>query len=165
MARTSSLALSIVAAIALAGGTAGAGASTTSTSAQAPLPDLAVTGVVAGGEETVEFFHPVVFVFTLRNNGPKPTASSADMFIAEVHNGTVTDQLCISPERRSFGPDSPYCEFGPLGVHQTARMTLIVQSLADVTNASLDVRVCSSDESGIPEPVSANDCTTLSVRY
>jgi len=169
MVTTSSVALSIVSAIALAGittsGTAEAGSSTTSTSAHAILADLAVTGEVAGGEETLGSSHPVAFVFTLKNNGPKPVDSSADMFIAEVRNGTVTDQLCISPDRRGFEADSPYCEFGPLGVHQAARMTLILQPLADVTNVSLDVRVCSSNEGGIDDPVSTNDCTTLGVRY
>ena len=169
MVRTSSVALSIVTAIALAGvttsGTAQAGSSTTSTSAHSPLADLAVTGEVAGGEETVESFHPVVFVFTLTNNGPKPVDSSVDMFIAEVQNGTVTDQLCIFPDRRSFNADTPFCEFGPLGVRQAARMTLIVQPLADVTDVRLNVRVCSSNESGIRDPVSTNDCTTLGVRY
>jgi hypothetical protein len=169
MRRSSSVALFVVAAVALGGvtssGTAQAGSSAGPTSAPSPIANLAVTGEVAGGEQTVESFHPVVFVFTLKNKGPNAIDSSADMSYTEVLNGTVTDQLCIFPDRRSFNADSPFCEFGPLGVGQVARMTLIVQPLSDVTNVLLSVRVCSSNESGIPDPVGANDCATLGVRY
>ena len=169
MRRSTSVALSIVTAIALAGvttgGTAQAGSSALSTSAHSPNADLTVTGVVAGGEETVESNHPVVFVFTLKNKGPSAVDSSADMFIAEVQNGTVTDQLCIGPNHRGVDADTPSCEFGPLGVRQAARMTLIVRPLSDVTDVLLNVRVCSSNESDVPDPVGGNDCATLGVRY
>jgi hypothetical protein len=169
MRRSSSVGLSILTVIALAGvtnsGTAHAGSSPTVTSTHSPIADLTVTGEVAGGEQTVESFHPVVFVFTLKNKGPNTVDSSADMSYTEIQNGTVTDQLCIFPDRRSFNADTPSCEYGPLGVGQVARMTLIVQPLSGVTDVSLTVRVCSSNESGIPDPVSTNDCTTLGVRY
>jgi hypothetical protein len=168
MRRSSTVALSIFTAIAIAGvttgGTAQAGSSSTLTSAQSPSLDLAVTGEVAGGEQSVESFHPVVFVFALQNK--KGTVdSSADMSYTDVQNGTVTDQLCIFPDRRSFNADTPFCEFGQLTKGQVARMTLIVQPLSNVTGVELRVRVCSSNESGIPDPNPANDCTTLAVRY
>ena len=169
MTRTSSVALSIVSAIALVGitssGTAEAGPSATSISALPPRADLAVTGEVAGGEETVASSDPVVFVFTLTNNGPKAVDSSADMFIADVQNGSVSNQLCVNPAGGAFGPDSPFCEFGPLAVRQAARMTLIVQPRSDLTGVQLSVRVCSSVESAIRDPDSENDCTTLGVGF
>lgn len=169
MTRTSSVALSIVSAIALvaitSSGAAQAGPPATSTSALPPRADLAVAGEVAGGEETVASSDPVVFVFTLTNNGPKPVDSSADMFIADVENGTVSNQLCVNPARGAFGPDSPFCEFGPLAAHQSARMTLIVQPRSDLTGVQLSVRVCSSNEGGSRDPDSRNDCTTLGVRF
>ena len=76
----------------------------------------------------------------------------------------MADQLCMFPDRRSFNADTPFCEFGPLGVRQSARMTLIVHPITDVTDVRLNVRVCSSNESGIPNPVSTNDRTTIGVR-
>jgi hypothetical protein len=169
MRRSSSVALSVLTAIALAGvtnsGTARAGSSPLATATHSPIADLAVTGEVAGGEQSVESFHPVVFVFTLKNKGPNTVDSSADMGYTQVLNGTVTDQLCVFPDGRSFNADSPACEYGSLGTGQLARMVLILQPLSNVTNVSLTVRVCSSNESGIPDPVSGNDCTTLGVRY
>jgi hypothetical protein len=168
MVRTSSVALSILAVIALAGvtsSTAHAGSSSTLSSAHSPAADLAVTGQVAGGEEAIGSLHPVVFVFTLANNGPKRVDSSADMTIAEVQNGTVTDQLCIFPNRQAVDADTPACEYGPLEPRQAAQMTLIVQPRAELTDVRLTVRVCSSNESGIRDPVSTNDCTTLGVHY
>jgi hypothetical protein len=169
MRRSSSIALSVVTAVALAcvttSGTAHAGSPATPTSAPAPHVDLAVTGEVAGGEQTLGSHHPVVFVFTLRNKGPNVLNTSADMFYTEPMNGTLTDGLCINPDRGGFEADSPFCEFGPLRVGQVARMTLIVEPLSDVTNVLLSVRVCSSNEGDVPDPVSANDCVTLGVRY
>jgi hypothetical protein len=171
MRRSPSVALSIFSVIVMAGVTtsgavqAAPSPTTTPTSALAPSSDLEATGFVAGGERTVESSHPVVFVFTLKNKGPDAIDSSADLSYAEVQNGTVTDQLCIFPDRRSFNADSPFCEFGQLKVGQVARMTLIVQPFNNVTGVRLSVRVCSSNESGIPDPVSANDCRTLGVRY
>jgi hypothetical protein len=141
------------------GGTLGGSAAAAPQSA-----DLSVSGFVAGSERTVESSHPVVFVFSLRNRGPSTVDSSADLSYTAVTNGTVTDQLCVFPGGASFNADSPSCEYGQLGTGQVARMTLIVQPRTDVTNVRLSVRVCSSNESEIPDPVSANDCITRSVR-
>jgi hypothetical protein len=124
--------------------------------------DLAISGFVAGGELNVETFHPVVFVFKLTNNGPRAITSSADQSYTSVQNGSVTDQLCVFPNGNSFNADSPFCEYGALKVNQSAQMTLIVQPDAAATG-SVSVRVCSSNESDVPDPVSRNDCLTQSV--
>jgi hypothetical protein len=171
MRRSSSVAFSVFTVIAMAAVTtsgavqAAPSASPTPMSALSPSADLAVTGFVAGGERTVESSHPVVFVFTVKNKGPNAVTSSADMAYTRVRNGTVTDQLCILPGGHGFNADSPFCEPGPLRVGQVARMTLIVQPDSNVTGVRLTVRVCSSNESEIPDPVPANDCLTLGVRY
>jgi hypothetical protein len=131
--------------------------------AQSPSADLAVSGFVAGGEQTVASYHPVVFVFSVKNRGPAALNSSADLTYVSVRNGRVVDQLCISRNRVSFDPDSPSCEFGPLASGQKTRMTLIVQPGTDVSGVTVSVRVCASNEGGIPDPVSANNCETRRV--
>jgi hypothetical protein len=168
MRRSPSVALSLLTVLALAvlaaGGTAQAGPSAAPTSERILSADLAVTGFVAGGETTVESSHPVVFVFTIKNNGPSVVDSSADLHYTVVRHGTVTDQLCILPSHHGFNADSPFCEPGQLKVGQRARMTLIVQPESGITGVRVSVRVCSSNESDIPDPVSGNNCLTLGVR-
>ena len=133
-------------------------------SAASPGADLAVSGFVAGGEQNVATFHPVVFVFKLTNNGPRAITSSGDQSYTSVSNGTVTDQLCVFPSGDSFNADSPFCEYGTLNVHQSAQMTLIVQPDSTAPSGSkLSVRVCSSNESDVPDPVSQNNCLTKGV--
>jgi Domain of unknown function DUF11 len=149
----------------LLGGGVAAGTLVSSATAAAPSADLRVTGSVAGSERNVESSHPVVFVFSLKNNGPSTVDSSADMGYTSVRNGTVTDQLCVFPNGNSFNADSPFCEFGLLRSGQVAHMTLIVQPRSGVTGVKLSARVCSSNESDIPDPVSSNNCTTKSVLY
>jgi hypothetical protein len=125
--------------------------------------DLAVRGYVAGGERTVEISHPVVFVFTLKNKGPRAITSSADQAYTAVSNGTVVDQLCVFPGGNSFNADSPFCEYGTLPVGQSGQMTLVVQPDPGAHGSELSVRVCSSNESGVPDPVSGNNCVTKRV--
>jgi hypothetical protein len=156
------VASTVVALVGVAAGgalNASGAASTASRSA-----DLAVSGTVAGGEHSVESFHRVVFVFTIRNKGPGTVDSSADLGYTSVRNGSVSDQLCILPDGNSINPDSPQCEYGTLAPGQAARMALIVQPRTDMSGVPVTVRVCSSNESGIPDPVAANNCATRTVR-
>jgi hypothetical protein len=123
--------------------------------------DVRVTGFVAGGERSVESSHPVVFVFRETNHGPGAGPDSVDLSIVSSSGGTVTDQLCVFPNGDGFDPDSPSCEPGPLRVHQSSIMTVIVQPNSGST---VRIRVCTSNEGGLPDPNSSNDCRTLRVQ-
>lgn len=126
-----------------------------------PSEDLAIKGHVAGGERTLESSHLVVFVFKETNNGPTAGSSSADMDIKYLVGGTIVDQLCIQPDRKGFDPDSPGCEPGPLKVHQSAKMTVVVQPDPAST---VSIKVCTYYEGDLPDPRSFNNCRTRSVR-
>jgi hypothetical protein len=129
--------------------------------ASAPSSDVGVTGFVAGSERSLEASHPVVFVFKETNHGPDAGQDSVDMTIVSTSGGTVTDQLCVFPDRASFNPDSPSCEPGALGVHQSSTMTVIVQPNSSST---VRIRVCTSNEGGLPDPNPSNNCATLKVQ-
>lgn len=164
MRRPSRTVLSVTTGLALL--TVAAGTATAmSAAAQPRSADLAVSGSVAGGERTVESSHLVAFVFSVKNEGPAVVDSSADLSYVSVRNGRVVDQLCVFPSRASFNADSPFCEFGTLRPGQNARMTLLVRPRSDVSGVTLSVRVCSSNESDIPDPVAANNCVTQQVDF
>jgi hypothetical protein len=160
MRRTSAIAVASAAVVLLAGAVGGA-ASASGTSRTA---DLAAGGYVAGGERSVESFNSVVFVFSLTNNGPSTVDSSADLYYASVRNGRVSEQLCIEPGGGTISPDPSYCEYGTLAPGRTAHMTLIVKPRTGVVSGDrVTVKVCSTNESEIPDPVASNDCTSRSV--
>lgn len=123
--------------------------------------DLAVTGSVAGGETSTESFHLVVFVFTLKNEGPATTDGSADLIVTDVQGGTLLDTMCVLPNGFGINPDSPACETGPLQSHQSVHDTYVVQPSGSV--APVSMTACASNEGSNPDPVSSNNCKTLSV--
>ena len=132
-------------------------------SAAAPTTDLAVTGSIAGGERVVASSHLVVFTFDLKNKGPNRVTSSADLTYSKLHNGFVVDQLCVMANGNGFDPDSPTCEPGALAAGRSTHMTLIVKPTAGAPNRTLSVQVCGSTEGSETDPVTSNNCTTLSV--
>ena len=133
-------------------------------SAAAPTTDLAVTGSVEGGLRiTGETSHLLAFTFDLKNKGPNGVTSSADMTYSKVHNGFVVDQLCVTSDGVGFNADSPTCEPGALAAGKSTHMTLILKPTAGALNRTLSVRVCASTEDSEVDPVSANNCKTLSV--
>ncbi len=123
--------------------------------------DLAVTGLVAGGETSTENFHLIVFVFTLTNKGPLTTDGSADLTLTDVQGGTIVDVMCVLPNGFGINPDFPSCETGPLGAKQSVQDTYVVQPSGPGTPVS--VRACAGNEGSVPDPVSSNDCKTLAV--
>src|SRR6478609_356826 len=113
--------------------------------------DLAVTGLVAGGETSTESFHLVVFVFTMTNNGPLATDGSADVVLTGVQGGTLVDAMCVLPNGFGINADSPACETGALSKKQRVQDTFVVQPSATATSVSL--RACSINEGRVADPV------------
>jgi hypothetical protein len=129
--------------------------------ANAKGADLAVTGLVAGGETSTESSHLIVFVFTLTNKGPTATDASADLTLTDVQGGTLVDNMCVLPSGFGINPDSPSCETGPLQPRQSVQDTYIVQPSG--TSTSVSLRTCASNEGSVPDPVASNNCKTLHV--
>jgi hypothetical protein len=129
--------------------------------AKAQGADLAVTGLVAGGETSTESSHLIVFVFTLTNKGPAATDGSADLTLTDVQGGTLVDTMCVLPNGFGINPDSPTCETGPLQPRHSVQDTYVVQPSG--TSTSVSLRTCASNEGSVPDPVAANNCKTLHV--
>jgi hypothetical protein len=123
--------------------------------------DLAVSGVVAGGETSTESSHFIVFDFTLTNKGPTATDGSADLTLTDVQGGTVADIMCVLPNGFGINADTPSCETGPLRSKQSVQDVYVVQPSGPSTTVS--VRACASNEGSVPDPVASNNCKTLSV--
>ncbi|MDX6310268.1 MAG: hypothetical protein QOI06_3314 [Nocardioidaceae bacterium] len=152
--KTAAIVFTLVGVGATMAGNGASGASATSS-------DVGVTGFVAGGEHSLESSHPVVFVFKETNHGPGAGPDSVDMTIVSSSGGSVTDQLCVTSDGAGFNADSPSCEPGSLSVHQSSTMTVIV---APNPSSTVRIRVCTSNEGGLPDPNPSNDCKTLKVQ-
>jgi len=69
--------------------------------------------------------------------------------------------MCVLPNGFGINPDTPSCETGPLKPQQSVHDTYIVQPSG--TSTSVSVRTCASNEGSVPDPVTSNNCKTLSV--
>jgi hypothetical protein len=123
--------------------------------------DLAVTGLVAGGETSTDSGHFIVFVFTLTNKGPAATDGSADLTFTDVQGGSLVDIMCVLPNGVGIYADTPSCETGPLQTKQSVQDTFVLQPSG--TSTSVSLRVCASNEGSVADPVASNNCKTLSV--
>ena len=147
-------ALALISASVLGGGTATSAATTTI--------DLATSGSVVPTIRSAEVGQELAFLFTTTN---KSTTASADLSVTfAVKNGSVrgSDYICnLISNHFAISPDTPSCEPGPLGPAKTTRNAILVTAVATGT---MTVRACSTALNGYPDPVSSNNCKTLSVR-
>jgi uncharacterized repeat protein (TIGR01451 family) len=128
--------------------------------------DLSMTGSVVAGVTSAQSGsgQEVAFTFALKNHS---TTSSANVsFTFTITNGTAPDAGdYICPLVRShvdIYPDTPSCEPGTLGAGGTAQAAILATPSAAGT---MTVRACATDLSATaPDPVSSNNCKTLSVR-
>jgi hypothetical protein len=127
--------------------------------------DLAVTGSVVGGITKVAGHeHGLVFSYTLTNKGPNASGGSADLVLS-VTGGSFTDIACIPPTHTPINPDGTFCEDGPLSSGQSSKDVAIVAPTA-ASGGKVTMRACAMNEAGADatDPVSTNNCKTLSVR-
>lgn len=124
--------------------------------------DLGITGsTVAGytqGDPNTEL--PVVFTMT---NHSSSTSVSVDFYFTVV-NATAdgSDYTCpLISNHHLINPDTPACEPGFLGHGKGTSAAILVTPTIDT--GSVTVKACADDESGYPDPVSSNNCKTISI--
>ena len=128
--------------------------------------DLSMTGSVVAGVTGAQAAsgQEVALTFALKN---KSTTASAEVsFTFTITNGTAPDAGdYICPLVRShydIFPDTPACEPGTLSAGGTAQAAILATPGAAGT---MTVKACASNLSATaPDPVSSNNCKTLSVR-
>jgi hypothetical protein len=144
--------------------TIGALVGTTTSDAATTRIDLSMTGSVVAGVTSAETFHELPFTFTMKNNSTTKAADSV-VFTFSITNGTAATEDYVCPlisNHFAINPDTPACEPGTLGAGKSARAAILVQPTKSQT--TLKVRACASSNATINDPVSSNNCKTLSVK-
>jgi len=125
--------------------------------------DLATTGSVMAGVTSAQAGgQELAFSFSTKNNSTTTSVSLAVTFT--VTNGTLnaTDYICpLISNHFNINADTPSCEPGVIGPGKTASTGLLV---ATKNSGTLTVKACSSNLDGLVDPVSSNNCRTLSVK-
>jgi hypothetical protein len=125
--------------------------------------DLSMTGNVVAGVTSAETFHELPFLFTMKNNSTT-TTEQAVVFTFTVTNGTVSTEDYVCPligNHFAINPDTPSCEPGALGATKNAQAAILVRP---VKSGTLSVKACASTNTSVVDPVSSNNCKTLSVK-
>lgn len=124
--------------------------------------DLAMSGsVVAGVTNTFDTGRELAFAFTLKNKSTTTTEPSD--FVFSITGGTAadySDYICpLIGSRTPINPDTPACEPGDLGPGKSTQAAILVTQTAH----PLVVKACAFGES-YPDPVSSNNCKSLTVK-
>jgi hypothetical protein len=154
--RTSPLFAAVTTAVGLlVFGTVGSQASTSTV-------DLAISGSVVAGVTGAQPGQHIPFVFTMANRS-SATADVAFTFTLSHARASGSDYVCPTVSGHfDINPDTPSCEPGFLtGGHSTSAAIIITPT---ITTGTVSVRACASNLSGTADPVSSNNCKTLSIR-
>jgi hypothetical protein len=128
-------------------------------------PDLAITGSVVSGVRTVEagLGTHVAMAFKIKN---KSASQSAEIsfnfkFINTPDPGMEFYECPLVSTHFAINPDTPSCEPGVLGPGKSSGASVIVVPQAGTS--SMSVRACAQNLTGPTDPVSSNNCKTLTV--
>ena len=127
-------------------------------------PDLAMTGSVVAGVTSAQSSQHLPFTFTMTNKSSSTAAGSVS-FTFTVTNGTAdtADYVCpLTSNHFDINPDTPSCEPGGLAATKSTRAAIIVTP--SISTGTVTVRSCASDLTGSTDPVSSNNCKSLSIK-
>jgi Domain of unknown function DUF11 len=145
----------------LAVGSACALTGTAVSHAAATTVDLSTTGSVVAGITSAQVGQELAFSFATKNNS---TSTATDISVRfTVTNGAVSrsDYICsLISNHFDIDPDTPACETGSLGPGKSTTNAILVATKAAGT---MTVKACSSSLT-YTDPVSTNNCKTLSVK-
>ena len=123
--------------------------------------DLSITGSIFAGLRGAQTGQEIAFSFTVKNHS---STASADLEVRfSMTNGTADGSDYICPLIRNhfnINPDTPNCEPGVLPANKSETVGILVTPKAAGT---MTVRACAANESNTPDPVSSNNCKTLSL--
>jgi hypothetical protein len=129
--------------------------------------DLSMSGSVVAGVASASTYKQVPFTFMIKN---KSTTTAADISFnfSPIVNGTASDYsadyVCpLTTNHYDINPDSSSCEPGTLGPGKSSSAAIIVTPSGS-SGQTVTVKACAQNLSGAPDPVSSNNCKTLSIK-
>ncbi len=135
--------------------------------------DLAVTsggvpcvriwaGSTVAGYTSAQSGQKLPVTFTIKNHSTT-TSATVDFFFTITHaTADASDFVCpLVSNHFNIVPDTPACEVGVLGAGKSTSAAILVTP--KITTGTVTVRACAMNETGSPDPVSSNNCKTVSI--
>jgi hypothetical protein len=135
---------------------------TTASQATTTSVDLGMTGKTVAGFTQAQAGQELPVAFTMKNYSTTRSVSVAFYFTLSHATAADGDYTCplISNHYNIF-PDSPACEPGTLGYGRSTSAAILVTPT--ISSGTVTVKACAQDLSGYSDPVSSNNCKTVSI--
>ncbi|MDQ1739940.1 MAG: hypothetical protein QOE53_1592 [Pseudonocardiales bacterium] len=135
---------------------------TTASQATTSSVDLAITGNTVAGYTKAQHGQELPVIFTIKNRSTTTAASVAFYFTLTHATAAAADYTCplISNHFNIF-PDTPSCEPGTLGYGKSTSAAILVTPT--IYSGTVTVKACAQDLDNYSDPVSSNNCKTVSI--
>jgi hypothetical protein len=135
---------------------------TTASQASTTTVDLSITGGTVAGYTKAQHGQELPVVFTMKNHSTTTGASVSFYFTLTQATAGISDYTCpLISNHYNINPDTPACEPGVLGYGRSTSAAILVTPT--IYSGTVTVRACAQDLNGYADPVSSNNCKTVSI--
>ena len=135
--------------------TSSSGAATTSV-------DLGITGATVAGYTSAQVGQELPVSFTLKNHSTTRSANVAFYFTISHATASASDYTCpLVVGHFNIDPDTPACEPGVLAAGKSTGAAIMVTPT--ISSGTVTVKACALNLDGLADPVSSNNCKTVSI--
>jgi hypothetical protein len=135
---------------------------TASQAVTATSVDLAITGNTVAGYTKAQHGQELPVVFTIKNRSTTTAASVSFYFTLTHATAGIADYTCpLISNHYNINPDTPACEPGVLGYGKSTSAAILVNPT--IYSGTVTVKACAQDLDGYGDPVSSNNCKTVSI--
>jgi hypothetical protein len=134
----------------------------TASNAASTSVDLGITGSRVAGYTSAQAGQELPVVFTLKNHSTTTSANVAFHFSLTHATADISDYTCpLISNKFNINPDTPDCEPGLLGYGKSTSAAILVTPT--ISSGTVTVKACAVNLSGASDPVSSNNCKTISI--
>jgi hypothetical protein len=124
--------------------------------------DLGMTGSRVAGYTSAQAGQELPVVFTLKNHSTTTSADVAFYFTLTHATADSSDYTCpMVSTKGNINPDTPACEPGVLGYGKSTSAAIMVTPT--IISGTVTVKACALNLGGATDPVSSNNCKTISI--
>jgi hypothetical protein len=135
---------------------------TTASQATTTSVDLGITGNTVAGFTKAQYGQELPVTFTIKNRSTTTAAEVAFYFTLTHATADGSDYTCpLVSNRYNINPDTPACEPGVLGYGRSTSAAILVTPT--ISSGTVTVKACAQDLTGYADPVSSNNCKTVSI--
>jgi hypothetical protein len=135
---------------------------TTASQATTSSVDLAITGNTVAGYTKAQYGQELPVVFTIKNRSTTTATEVSFYFTLSHATAGGSDYTCpLISNHYNINPDTPACEPGVLGYGKSTSAAILVTPT--IYSGTVTVKACAQDLTGYADPVSSNNCKTVSI--